>query len=66
MTMITLTFSALMGLLLTSCSAGNGERIDNVAAANTEETSMEQNKGTKEDGIYANIKTNKGMIVIKL
>ncbi len=27
---------------------------------------MEQNKGTKEDGIYANIKTNKGMITIKL
>src|SRR5688500_8123238 len=64
--MITFTFSALMGLLLASCSTGTGEKTDNIAAANTEERTMEQKTANPGDGIYAKIKTNKGMITIKL
>ena len=64
---IPLTFSAMMGLVLTSCSSGTGSKDNNVVAANIEQTGTEQKKTMNEgDGIYANIKTNKGTIKIKL
>ncbi len=62
---IPITFSALMGLALTSCSTA--EVKESNAVATTIDQPTEQKDVTNQgDGIYANIKTSKGLIKIKL
>ncbi len=61
-----ITFSAFIGLALTACGTSNENRGEGIVAASTG-TKTEQNKvKDNNDGIYAKIKTNRGMITVKL
>jgi peptidyl-prolyl cis-trans isomerase A (cyclophilin A) len=67
MTMILpFTFSALMGVALASCGTTTGERDGGVVAATPENQTTETNVNDTEEGVYANIKTNRGTIKVKL
>ncbi len=63
--LIPFSLSALMGLVLSACGP---TATDNLAANATDNEQQPAKKTveTKEEGLYANIKTNKGTIVIKL
>ncbi len=64
MTMILpFTVSALLGLSIAACSPSNG--TGNNVASNAEQPTENPVENT-EDGIYAKIQTNKGLITIKL
>ena len=64
MTMILpFTVSALLGLSIAACSPNSG--IGNNVASNAEQPTENPVENT-EDGIYAKIQTNKGLITIKL
>ena len=59
------TFSVLMGLLFSGCS-GSGNEGGIVAENANNETINAMTEPNTNEGIFANIKTNKGLIVIKL
>ncbi|MBK6475871.1 MAG: peptidylprolyl isomerase [Flavobacteriales bacterium] len=60
----TIAISALMGLSLTSCGTASKEDGNTLVATQTE---LNQDKPVENsEGLFANIKTNKGLIVIKL
>ena len=63
--MFPFTISAVLGLALAACSTGGGEDKGIVAASNNEQNTEKPVSNTNE-GIFAKIKTNKGMITIKL
>ena len=60
----TFAISALMGLSLTSCGTASKDGGSSVVASRTE---LNQDKPVENsEGLFANIKTNKGLIVVKL
>ena len=63
--LIPFSFSALMGVVLSACGPTPTDTPAANATAN-EQQPAKKTVETKEEGLYANIKTNKGTIVIKL
>jgi peptidylprolyl isomerase len=66
--LLSFTFPALISLALTACTSAPENDATGAAGTRTMEQQPEQTKPveTTTDGIYAKIKTNKGMITIKL
>jgi peptidylprolyl isomerase len=63
--LIPFSLSALLGVVLSACGPTPAATEAATATAN-EQQPAKKNVDTKEEGLYANIKTNKGTIVIKL
>ncbi len=61
--LIPATFSALMGLAFTACTPANGGNENTVAATENQPNNTLENT---EEGVFAKIQTNKGLIVVKL
>jgi peptidyl-prolyl cis-trans isomerase A (cyclophilin A) len=67
MTMILpFTFSALLGIALAACNTAPQERGGNIVAATTETQPQGNTVNNENEGIFANIKTARGTIRIKL
>lgn len=62
----TFAITTLIGLSLTACTAGSPEGQNTVVAASTEQQPEKKTVENSTDGIYAKIKTTKGMITVKL
>jgi len=63
--LIPFSLSALLGVVLSACGPTPAATVAATATAN-EQQPAKKTVDTKEEGLYANIKTNKGTIVIKL
>jgi peptidylprolyl isomerase len=63
--LIPFSLSALLGVVLSACGPTPAATEAATATAN-EQQPAKKTVDTKEEGLYANIKTNKGTIVIKL
>ena len=61
--LIPATFSALMGLAFTACAPASGGNESTVAATENQPNNTVENT---EEGVFAKIQTNKGLIVVKL
>jgi peptidylprolyl isomerase len=59
------TLSTVIGLALAACSTNGGEQTG-IVAANINEQNTQNKVTNTNEGIFAKIKTNKGMITVKL
>ncbi len=66
--LFTLPFSALLGIILASCGTGpnNGTTIESSNAAEITEQNTQKPVENTNDGLFAKITTNKGVITIEL